>query len=132
MQAQLPTGTMDLQFAAGILLEDGFETGPKVIFRQLRDFDMMTGNRASRQAIAMAWLYEQHGSWNTGYGEQDYVRVFITRSGVAELERRLQATMPIIMPQQPIDFGMTGEPLKRQSIEIQPIELGIDPQPWGF
>ncbi|MCF6174841.1 MAG: hypothetical protein L3J71_03635 [Victivallaceae bacterium] len=111
MQAQLPTGTMTLQFAAGLLQADGFETGPGMIFRQLRDLRMIEGGHASRKAIEMDWLYERDGEWERGGMHGEYTRVFMTRSGLAELERRWKAAMPVILPQQPINLGMDQKPL---------------------
>ena len=87
MKAKCPIGAIPLQLGAKKLAERGIDTGGHKIFKQLREIGMLRGLHPSMHAEHMGWLEERRGVWE--YGE--YSRVFITASGLDEVEYELKA-----------------------------------------
>jgi len=87
LKAKCPIGAIPLQLGAKKLAERGIDTGGHKIFKQLREIGMLRGLHPSMHAEHMGWLEERRGVWE--YGE--YSRVFITASGLDEVEYELKA-----------------------------------------
>lgn len=96
MKAQLPKGIRTLQEGAKLLREDGFETSPKKIFRQLRQLHWLEGRMPAADAISNGLLVKAEGVFqyrsNSG-GEEAYIRTGITDKGLAILEEFLLKRM---------------------------------------
>ena len=108
MKAKCPIGAMPLQAAAKELAARGIDTGGHKIFDQLRGLGMLNGSHPTVRAKNMGWLVEKHGDWQ--YGEYD--RVFITASGIDQVEFELRRQQP--------------------PVEIHECELGINNVNFGF
>lgn len=81
---------MTLQFAAGKLAERGIATGGQKIFRQLRKIGMLKGLHPTLHAEHMGWMTEKEGYWERGGMSGQYCRVFLTMSGLDEVECELR------------------------------------------
>lgn len=113
MKAHCPIGAMPLQIAAKELAARGVATGGRRIFKQLREIGMLRGLHPTMHAEHMGWLVEKQGSWEYGA----YARVFITTSGLDEVEFELQEK-----------YRMQREP----EITVQEYDLGIPQEPIEF
>ena len=96
MKARRPRGSLCLQIASKILLSRGVETGEKKIFDQLRMLGFLSGRNASIDAIKRGLVFQEAGEFIYGdaSGFDCYTRVFITRKGLDEAERRLRRPIP--------------------------------------
>ena len=102
MKAKCPIGSVSLQEAAKELASRGVLTGGHLIFKQLRELGFMKGTQASMKALRMGWLRESRGCWE--YGE--YCRVFLTRSGLDEVEFRLKSAGKVKPKVHDFDLGI--------------------------
>jgi len=111
MRARRPRGCVCLQAAARILRGRGLETGGKKIFGQLREMGILEGRHARREAMERGLIREELGEFEYGGEGQDvYTRVFITRRGLEEIEKKL----------------------RRRRWEVKELELGVGDLKLGF
>jgi hypothetical protein len=89
MKAKCPIGAIPLQAAAKELAARGIATGGHKIFKQLRELGMLNGLHPSAKALRMGWLEEERGEWERGGMTGAYCRVFITTSGLDQVEFKL-------------------------------------------
>ena len=121
MKAECPIGAMTVQRAAVKLAERGVYTGGGNLFRQLREMGMLNGLHPTLRAEHNGWMVETRGYWECGA----YTRVFITGSGLDEVEARLK--------QLEAEHNKGGCNARMETpVKISEYELGVSKIEFGF
>ncbi len=86
IHAKRPTGYVCLEAAAAALAKRGYYTGPKLIFKQLRELGWLDGHIVHWKRLTSGLLAESSGWLDNDNG---YIRPWISRQGLDELEQLL-------------------------------------------
>lgn len=130
MKAKCPIGALPLQAAAKELAARGIDTGGHKIFDQLRGLGMLNGLHPTMRAENMGWLVEKQGDWSQRGRRLAYSRVFITTSGIDQVEFELRQTERRLRN--------SASSLRLDAVKIEPpvevheCELGISNVNFGF
>ncbi len=83
-----PIGTLTLQAAAKYLMSNGVNTGPCLLFRQLRRRGILNAeNVPLTEYVKRGWFCVELGNFtHPNRGREIYCRTFVTERGINKLE----------------------------------------------
>jgi len=92
-----PPGTTSIQNLSKELINKGFKTGPRLLFRQLRRHKILnSANVPFTEYVKNGWFYIKRGTYRkTEDSEPEiYYRTFVTAKGILAIEKLL-AVKPV-------------------------------------
>ena len=101
LHAKRPTGFVCLEAAARLLKKRHVCTGPKLIFRQLRELGWLEGQYATWKFKQAGLISESSGLLENGSG---YTRPWLSRQALDQLEQLL----PVIQEIKEVKLGITN------------------------
>ena len=104
LHAKRPPGFICLEAAAALLKKRHIVTGPKLIFKQLREIGWLEGHAVHWKMIGSGLLAESSGWLENGNG---YTRPWLSRQALDQLEQLL----PVIQEVEEVKLGITNTKL---------------------